>query len=62
MLGSPSPSRGGNGTLKNMLIYSRASLVGVDNRHGRHCGARRARDMQHNKAVKAVAGKRLKAI
>ena len=61
-LNSSSPSRGGNRTLKNLLIYSCTSLVGTDNRYGRYYDACRARGMRHNKALKAVARKRLKAI
>ena len=61
-LSSSSPSRGGNRTLKNLLIYSCTSLVGTDNRYGRYYDACRARGMRHNKALKAVARKRLKAI
>lgn len=61
-LSSSSPSRGGNRTLKNLLIYSCTSLVGTDNRYGRYYDACRARGMRHNKALKAVARKRLKVI
>ena len=61
-LNSSSPSRGGNRTLKNLLIYSCTSLVGTDNRFGRYYDSRRARGMRHNKALKAVARKRLKVI
>ena len=61
-LSSSSPSRGGNGTLKNLLIYSCTSLVGADNRHGRHHNACRARGTRRNKALEAVAGKRLTVI
>lgn len=61
-LNSSSPSRGGNRTLKNLLVYSCTSLVGTGNRFGRHYDACRARGMRHNKALKAVARKRLKVI
>ena len=61
-LNSSSPSRGGNKTLKNLLIYSCTSLVGTDNRFGRYYDSCRARGMRHNKALKAVARKRLKVI
>lgn len=61
-LNSSSPSRGGNRTLKNLLIYSCTSLVGTRNRYGLYYSACRARGMRHNKALKAVARKRLKVI
>ena len=61
-LNSSSPSRGGNRTLKNLLIYSCTSPVGTRNRFGRYYDACRARGMRHNKALKAVARKRLKVI
>ncbi|HJF45788.1 transposase [Thermophilibacter provencensis] len=61
-LNASSPSRGGNRTLKNLLICSCTSLAGTENRCGRHYDACRARGMRHNKALKAVARKRLKAI
>ena len=61
-LNSSSPSRSGNRTLKNLLIYSCTSLVGTDNRFGRYYDSCRARGMRHNKALKAVARKRLKVI
>ena len=61
-LNSSSPSRGGNRTLKNLLTYSCTSLVGTDNRFGRYYDSCRARGMRHNKALKAVARKRLKVI
>lgn len=61
-LNSSSPSRSGNRTLKNLLIYSCTSLVGTRNRFGRYYDACRARGMRHNKALKAVARKRLKVI
>ncbi|MDY3981489.1 MAG: IS110 family transposase, partial [Paraeggerthella sp.] len=37
-------------------------LVGTDNEFGRYYDACRARGMRHNKALKAVARKRLKVI
>ena len=61
-LGSVAPSRGGNKALKNLLIFSCNSLVGTENRFGRYYDACRARGMRHNKALKAVARKRLKVI
>lgn len=61
-LNSSSPSRGGNKTLKNLLVYTCTSLVGTGNRFGRYYDACRARGMRHNKALKVVARKRLKAI
>lgn len=61
-LNASSPSRGGNRTLKNLLICSCTSLAGTENRCGRYYDACRARGMRHNKALKAVARKRLKAI
>lgn len=61
-LNSSSPSRGGNRTLKNLLIYSCTSLVGTKGRYGAYYDACRARGMRHNKALKAVARKRLKVI
>lgn len=59
---STSPQRGGSKQLKNLLIFSRSSLIGTQNRFGRHCDERGARGMRHNKALKAVARKRLKVI
>lgn len=59
---STSPQRGGNKQLKNLLIFSCNSLIGTDNRFGRYYGECRARGMGHNKALKAVARKRLKVI
>ena len=61
-LNSSSPSRGGNRTLKNLLIYSCTSLAGTENRFGRYYEVCRARGMHHNKALKAVARKSLTAI
>lgn len=59
---STSPQRGGNKQLKNLLIFSCNSLIGTDNRFGRYYDECRARGMRHNKALKAVARKRLKVI
>ena len=59
---STSPQRGGNKQLKNLLIFSCNSLVGTQNRFGRYYDECRARGMRHNKALKAVARKRLKVI
>lgn len=61
-LNSSSPSRGGNRTLKNLLIYSCTSLVGTRGRYGAYYDACRALGMRHNKALKAIAHKRLKVI
>lgn len=59
---STSPQRGGNKQLKNLLIFSCNSLIGTQNRFGRYYDECRARGMRHNKALKAVARKRLKVI
>ena len=59
---STSPQRGGNKQLKNLLIFSCNSLIGTDNRFGRYYDECRARGMRHNKALKAVARKRLKVV
>ncbi len=59
---STSPQRGGNRQLKNLLIFSCNSLIGTDNRFGRYYDECRMRGMRHNKALKAVARKRLKVI
>ena len=59
---SARPQRGGNKTLKNLLIFSCNSLVGTGNRFGRYYEECRARNMRHNAALKAVARKRLKVI
>lgn len=59
---STSPQRGGNRQLKNLLIFSCNSLIGTDNRFGRYYDECRSRGMRHNKALKAVARKRLKVI
>lgn len=56
---STSPQRGGNKQLKNLLTFSCNSLIGTQNRFGRYYDECRARGMRHNKALKAVARKRL---
>ncbi|RDB58236.1 IS110 family transposase [Gordonibacter sp. 28C] len=61
-LDSSSPSKGGNKELKNLLIFSCNSLVDTKNEFGRYYDACLARGMRHNKALKAVARKRLKVI
>ncbi len=61
-LDSASSSRAGNKELKNLLIFSCNSLVGTKGEFGRYYDACRARGMQHNKALKAVARKRLKVV
>lgn len=61
-INSASASRAGNRELKNLLIFSCNSLVGTDNEFGRYYKACRERGMRHNKALKAVARKRLKVI
>lgn len=43
-------------------VYSCTSLVGTKGRFGRYYAECRARGMRHNKALKAVARKRLKVI
>ena len=55
-------AHGGNKALKNLLIFSCNSLVGTKNRFGRYYDACVARGMRHNKALKAVARKRLRVI
>ena len=52
----------GNKQLKNLLIFSCNSLVGTRNRFGRYYDACRSRGMRHNRALKAVARKRLGVI
>ncbi|MBQ9006649.1 MAG: hypothetical protein IJ092_09790 [Atopobiaceae bacterium] len=59
---STSSTRAGNKVLKNLLIFSCNSLVGTRNRFGRYYEQCRARGMRHNKALKAVARKRLGVI
>lgn len=61
-LDSTSSSKAGNKELKNLLIFSCNSLVGTKGEFGRYYDACRARGMRHNKALKAVARKRLKVI
>lgn len=55
-------SRAGNKTLKNLLIFSCNSLVGTKNRFGRYYDECASRGMRHNRALKAVARKRLGVI
>lgn len=59
---SASAARSGNRQLKNLLIFSCNSLVGTKNRFGRYYEECRSRGMRHNKALKAVARKRLGVI
>lgn len=59
-LDSASSSKAGNKELKNPLVFSCNSLVGADNGFGRYYDACRARGTGRNKALKAVARKRLK--
>lgn len=59
---SASATRSGNKQLKNLLIFSCNSLVGTRNRFGRYYDECRSRGMRHNKALKAVARKRLGVI
>lgn len=61
-LDSASSSKAGNKELKNLLVFSCNSLVGTKGEFGRYYDACRERGMQHNKALKAVARKRLKVI
>ena len=55
-------SRAGNKTLKNLLIFSCNSLVGTKNRFGRYYDECASGGMRHNRALKAVARKRLGVI
>lgn len=59
---STSPQRGGSKQLKNLVAFSRDSLIGADNGFGRRCDECGARGMRRSKALKAVARKRLKVI
>ena len=61
-LSTVSGSKQGNKPLKNLLIYSCNSLIGGNSYYGKYYEACRARGMRHNKALKAVARKRLKVI
>lgn len=54
--------RTGNKELKKLLIFSCNSLVGTKGEFGRYYDACRERGMRHNKALEAVARKRLKVI
>lgn len=59
---STTSTHSGNKALKNLLIFSCNSLVGTRNRFGRYYDSCVARGMRHNKALKAVARKRLRVI
>ena len=59
---STRPKRGGSKPLKNLLPFSCNSLIGTKNEFGRYYDECRGRGMRHNKALKAVARKRLKVI
>lgn len=59
---STRPKRSGSKPLKNLLIFSCNSLIGTKNEFGRYYDECRGRGMRHNKALKAVARKRLKVI
>lgn len=59
---STSAARSGNKQLKSLLVFSCNSLVGTRNRFGRYYEKCRNRGMRHNKALKAVARKRLGVI
>lgn len=59
---STRPKRGGSKPLKNLLVFSCNSLIGTKNEFGRYYEKCRGRGMRHNKALKAVARKRLKVI
>ena len=48
--------------LKNLLIFSCNSLVGTKNRFGRYYDECASRGMRYNRALKAVARKRLGVI
>lgn len=61
-LSSTTSTHAGNKSLKNLLIFSCNSLVGTKNRFGRYYERCVARGMRHNKALKAVARKRLRVI
>lgn len=61
-IGSSRSSRAGNRQLKNLLIFSCNSLVGTRNRFGRYYDECVSRGMRHNRALKAVARKRLGVI
>ena len=61
-LSSVTSTRAGNKALKNLLIFSCSPLVGTKNGFGRCYDRCVARGMRHNKALKAVARKRLRAI
>ncbi len=52
----------GNKRLKNLLIFSCNCLARTDGRWGEYYARCRGRGMPHDKALKAVARKRLKVI
>lgn len=56
------PSRGGNGSLKNLLIFSCNSLCRSKSRYGEYLRKRLARGMGYKGALKATARKRIKVI
>ena len=57
-IGSSRSSRAGSRQLKNLLMFSRNSLVGTRDRFGRHYDECVSRGMRHNRAPRAVARKR----
>jgi hypothetical protein len=59
-LGSVTSARAGDKALKSLLMFSCDSLVGAKSRFGRHYERCVARGMRHDKALKAVARKRLR--
>ena len=61
-MSSASASSSGNKAPENLPVFSRDSPVGTRSRFGRYYDECRARGMAHNKALKAVARKRLGVI
>ena len=61
-ISSVSTSRQGNKRLKNLLVFSCNCLARSRSRWGNYYARCRDRGMPHGKALKAVAGKRLKVI
>lgn len=59
-LGSVTSARAGSRALKSLLMFSCDSLAGAESRFGRHYERCVARGMRHDKALKAVARKRLR--
>lgn len=59
---STRPGRGGNESLENLPVFSCNSFVGTGSRFGRCHEDCRARGMRHNKALRAVARKRVRVI